>query len=85
LPAGGNITKTIYIKNTGIGLSLTLSMATSNWNPVGSDGPITLTWNQGGTRLQPGQSVVANLTLAVSPTITDVINFNVQINIAGTN
>jgi hypothetical protein len=85
LPAGGNITQTIYIKNTGIGLSLTLSMGTSNWNPVGSNGSITLTWNQGGTRLQPGQSVAANFTLTVSPTITDVTNFDVQINIIGTN
>lgn len=85
LPVGGNITQTIYIKNTGVGLSLALNMGTSNWNPVGSNGPITLTWNQGSTRLQPGQSVAANLTLTVSPTITDVTNFNVQINITGTN
>jgi hypothetical protein len=85
LPAGGNITKTIYIKNTGVGISLALSMGTSNWNPVGSNESITLTWNQGGTRLQPGQSIAANLTLTVSPTIIDVSNFDVKINIIGTN
>jgi len=84
LTAGGNITHIIYIKNTGNGLSLTLNMTTSNWSQ-GANGPITLTWNQEGTRLQPGQSVAAVLTLAVSPTISDITNFNVQINIAGTN
>jgi len=85
LPVGGNITQTIYIKNTGVGLSLALNMGTSNWSPASADGPIILTWNQGGTRLQPGQSIAANLTLTVSPTITDVTNFNVQINITGIN
>ena len=85
LTAGGNITQTIYIKNTGSGLSLALGMATSNWTPAGANGPITLTWNQGGTRLQPGQSIAATLTLAVSSNITDVTNFSVQINITGTN
>jgi hypothetical protein len=84
LKPGGNITQTIYIKNTGSGLSLTLSMTTSNWSQ-GANGPITLTWNQEGTRLQPGQSVAAVFTLAVSPTINDITNFSVQINIAGTN
>jgi len=85
LPAGGNITQTIYIKNTGVGLSLALNMETSNWSPACADGPITLTWNQVGTRLQPGQAVAAILTLTVSPTIADVTNFNVQINITGMN
>ena len=85
LTAGGNITQTIYVKNTGSGLGLTLSMGTSNWTPAGADGPMTLTWNQGGTRLQPGQSVAATLTLVVSPTIADVTSFSVQINITGTN
>jgi hypothetical protein len=85
LTAGGNITQTVYIKNTGSGLALTLSMETSNWTPAGAEGPIALTWNQEGTRLQPGQSVAATLTLSVSPTIADITNFSVQINITGTN
>jgi hypothetical protein len=85
LTAGGNISRTIYVKNTVSGLALTLSMGTSNWTPVGAEAPISLTWNQAGTRLQPGQSVAATLTLAVSSTITDVTNFSVQINITGTN
>ena len=85
LTPGGNITQTIYVKNTGSGLSLALSMTTANWTPTSANGPITLTWNQGGTRLNPGQSVAATLTLTVSSTIADVTNFSVQINITGTN
>ena len=37
LTAGGNITRTVYIKNTGSGLALTLSMETSNWTPAGAE------------------------------------------------
>ncbi len=85
ITAGGNITQTIYVKNTGTGISLALSMTTSNWTPSSANGPITLTWNKEGTRLQPGQSVAATLTLNVSPTIADITNFNVQISITGTN
>jgi len=85
LTPGGNITQTIYIKNTSIGLSLLLSMAPSNWNPASANGPVTLTWNQVATRLQPGQTVAATLTLRVSSNVTDVTDFGVQINISGTN
>ena len=85
LTAGTNITQTVYVKNTGTGLSLALSLGTSNWTPANANGPLTLTWNQEGTRLTPGQSVAATLTLTVSPTIADITNFSVQINITGTN
>ena len=85
LTAGGKITQTIYIKNTSNSLALTLRMGTSNWTPTSANGPITLTWNQEGKRLQPGQSVAATLTLTVSSNIADVTNFSVQISITGTN
>lgn len=84
LNPGGNTAQTVYIKNTGSGLSLALNMTTSNWS-TGANGQITLTWNQENTRLNPGQSVAAILTLNVSPTIADVTNFSVQITITGTN
>jgi len=54
-------------------------MATSNLNPAGANGPITLTCNLGGTRLQPGQSVAATITLTLSSAVVDVTNFSVQI------
>jgi len=85
LTPGTNITQTIYVKNTGVGLSLALSMGTSSWTPAGANGPMTLTWNQENTRLNPNQSVAAVLTLSVSSTIADVTTFSVQINLTGTN
>jgi len=85
LAIGGKTTQTVYVKNTGSGVSLALNLMTSNWTPASANGPITVTWNQEGTRLQPGQSVAATLTLAISSTIIDITNFNVQISITGTN
>ena len=85
LTPGTNITRTVYIKNTGSGLSLTLGMTASNLNPTSANGLITLTWNKENTKINPGQSVAATLTLAVSSSITDVTGFTVQINITGTN
>ncbi len=85
LTPGGTTTQTIYVKNTGTGLSLTLNLTTSNWSPTSANGPITITWNQQGTDLQPGASVAAILTLTVSSSISDITSFSVQISISGTN
>lgn len=84
ITAGSNVQRTIYVKNTGSGCSLALGMTTSNWSFT-NNGNMTLTWNQEGTRINPGQSVAAVLTLAVSPNIVDITTFNVQISITGTN
>jgi hypothetical protein len=81
---GGTITRTGYVKNTGGGVSLTLSMATSNWNPTNANGPLTITWDKEGTVLAPGQSTAATITLLVSSSITGITSFSVQILIYGT-
>jgi hypothetical protein len=81
---GTNVTKTIYIKNTGSGVSLVLSMMPTNWIPTNAKQSITLTWDQEGTKLLPGQSTAAVLTLVVSPTVVDITNFSVSISILGT-
>ena len=85
LTAGGTVTQTIYIKNTSSGLPLTLNMTTTNWSPASANGPITITWNQEGTTLSPGQSTVATLTLTVSSSEVGITDFSVQIYITGTN
>jgi hypothetical protein len=85
LTAGGTSTQTIYIKNTGSGLSLSLSMTTSSWSPASANGPITITWTQENTDLKPGQSTAAPLTLTVSPSISGITSFSDQISITGTN
>ncbi len=84
LTCGGTTSQTVYIKNTGQGVSLALSMNPSNWSPSSANNYMTLSWNQEGTRINPGQSVAAKLTLTASSSIVDVTNFNVQISITGT-
>jgi len=84
LIAGGSVSQTIYIKNNSTGLPLTLSMTTTNWKPASANGPITVTWDQEGTILSPGQLTVATITLTVSPSTVHVTNFSVQICITGT-
>jgi hypothetical protein len=85
ITVGTNAQRTVYIKNNSNGCSLTLNMTTSGWSPSTANGPITLTWNQEGTRINPEQSVTAVFVLAVSSSIVDVTNFNVQISVTGVN
>jgi len=80
---GGTVTTTIYVKNTG-DVSLTLSMQTSNWNPTSANGLLTVSWNQEGKTLAPGQSTAATITLTVSAGTTGITSFSVQISISGT-
>ena len=81
---GNNQTRTVYVKNTGTGTSLTLSISTSSWTPITANGPITVTWDKEDTRLIPGQSTAAVIKLISSSTIVDVTTFSVQILISGT-
>lgn len=83
LTPGTSTTQTVYIKNNGT-FPLTLSMATSNWNPTIANGPLTITWNRAGTVLSSGQSTSAALTLNVASNVTDITTFSVQISITGT-
>jgi hypothetical protein len=84
ITAGTNVQRTIYIKNISNGCSLTLNMMTSNWSFTNNEN-MTLTWNQEGSKLNPGASTSAVLTLAVSPDIVDITTFSIQISIIGTN
>jgi hypothetical protein len=81
---GNNQTRTVYVKNTGTGTSLTLCISTSSWTPINANGPITVSWDQEGTRLAPGQSTRAVIKLNSSSSIVDVTTFSVQILISGT-
>jgi hypothetical protein len=84
LAPGSSTIKTVYVKNTGT-LPMTLSMATSGWNPSNADGPITLGWNREGAALNASQSINATLTLTVSPSINSSITaFSFNITITGT-
>jgi hypothetical protein len=80
---GYTVTKTFYVKNTGVGTSLTLSMSTNSWNPTSANGPISIIWDKEGVRLSPGQSTAAAITLTASSSIADITDFSVQIVITG--
>jgi hypothetical protein len=79
---GGSVTKTIYVKNTG-SVQITLGMTKTSWNPTSANGPITLTWNKEGTKLNAGSVATATLTLSVSSSISGITTFSVNIVIAG--
>ncbi len=79
---GDSVPRTIYVKNTG-NVPMTLSMATAAWNPAGAAGQITVAWDKENAVLNPGQSTSATLTLSVSPSISGVTAFSVNIVITG--
>ncbi len=79
---GGTVTQTIYVNNTG-SVPLTLSMQTSNWSPTGANGPLTISWNQAGVVLAPGQSTAATISLTVAASTTGITSFSVDISISG--
>jgi len=81
---GSTVTRTVYVKNTGSGVSLTLGMTTGNWNPPSASGPISVTWNKEDTSLAPGLSTSAVIALSVSSSITGITSFSVQIYVSGT-
>lgn len=80
-----NTTKsyTIYVKNNGT-VPVTLSMASSNWNPPSASTYLALTWNCTNYRLVNGGVVAGVLALTVSPNISGIASFSFDITIIGT-
>jgi hypothetical protein len=85
LNPGVTVTRTVFVKNTGTGVSLTLSLNSTNWDPISANGPIAVSWDREGTKLNPNQTMMATITLRVASNIIDITNFGVQIYITGTN
>lgn len=84
ITVGGTASYVFYIKNTG-SANATLSMTTSSWSPSTASEYITVSWNQNGEVLTPGQVANTTLTLTVSPsTGTSVTTFSNDIVITGT-
>jgi hypothetical protein len=79
---GSSIEKIIYIKNTG-STPITLSMTATNWNPTNAYGPLNLTWNKEGTKLNKNEVTAATLTLTVAENTADITTFSVTILIIG--
>ena len=83
LSPGDTATRTIYVKNIGTA-PITLTMTTTDWNPTNANGPITLTWDRENTILDAGSVIAATLTLSVSPSISGITTFDMDIMITGT-
>jgi hypothetical protein len=84
LAPGSSTTRTVYVKNTGT-LPVTLSMNAGDWDPTQAGSDMTLSWNRQGAVLNASDSVSAELTLTVSPSInSSITDFNFNITIAGT-
>jgi hypothetical protein len=79
----GSVTRLVYVKNVGTA-QLNLTMLKINWNPSAANGPVAITWNQEGAALAVNQVLTATLTLSVSPTVTAVSTFSVDVVISGT-
>ena len=83
LRPGGSVSQIVYIKNTG-NTTETLSMATSEWNPILSTSVLTLTWDKEGTTLSPGTVVPATFRLTATANTGDLNAFDFNILVLGT-
>ena len=79
---GENVTRLVYVKNSG-SAAITLSLAAENWSPAGVNGSIAVFWDREGAALGSGQVVVAAVTLSVSPGISGVSDFSVDLAVVG--
>lgn len=68
---------TIFIRNEG-NSAITLRLSTSNWTPSNASSYISLSWNYTGQVLNTKEVIPIKLTLTVSSTIYDIIDFSLQ-------
>lgn len=83
LTPGTQKTQTIYVSNKG-NLPVSLYLSVSNWSPSTASNYLTLTWSYAnGQTLNSSDAVKVTLTLAVSPSVTGVSNFNFDVTAEG--
>ena len=82
LEPGSSTLKTMYVKNEG-NTPMTLNMTTNTWTS-GAATYVTVTWNRESYPLNPESSVQANVTLAVSPSVTGITGFSFTLVVTGT-
>ncbi len=81
--AGTNVQRIIYVKNTGTGTPLTLSMTTIDWSPTGASTYVSITWTADGVRLTPQESSIAFVTLSSNANTPTGLTFTNTIVISG--
>jgi len=79
---GENIS--VFVRNEG-NVNVTLSLATSNWNPPEAAGLVTLTWNYSGEILEESHVIPVTISLCVSPAIEEISVLTFDANVYATN
>jgi hypothetical protein len=69
---------TVYVRNEG-NHEATIFLATEDWQPVNASSYIHLDWNYGGTMLDPMEVARLTLTLSVSSTVENILDFSFDI------
>jgi len=82
IEVGGTIDEAIYVKNNGDD-NIFLFLSTENWDPVGAEGPISLSWDYNDNAINSGTSREITLTLTVSYSIANIDNFYFDVIITG--
>lgn len=72
----------VYVRNEG-NVHASILLDTINWDPLDASSYITLSWDYSGQLLEPDESIEVTLTLQISSSIQNVINFDFDIVIAG--
>ena len=79
---GSTVSQQVTITNNGT-VPLTLSMTVDTWNPIQASSYITISWDQTGVTLQPGDSVTATFTITIAANVTGFTTFSNIIHITG--
>ena len=82
IEAGDSSSVTIYIKNNG-DTDILLGLDSENWTPTNINDYTTLSWDDNGTALTPGEVRVVKLTLKVDPDCPSMNNFGFDVVIIG--
>jgi hypothetical protein len=76
--AGSSSNLTVYIRNEGDS-AVSLRLSASEWIPSNAPSYMSLNWNYINQVLKVGEVIPLELTLSVSPTISDIKNFSFDV------
>lgn len=82
LEPGSSKSYALYLKNEGNSL-LTLNMTTESWSPAFASDYLTLNWNLEGVEIGAQEVAEFSLNLSVSPEVSGVEQFTMDIVISG--
>jgi len=80
LEPGSTKSITVYIRNEG-NHQATVFMTAENWYPVDASSYMDLGWSYSGEVLDPMDVVELTLTLSVSPTVENIVDFSFDVTI----